>query len=326
MAAADEARLHRGRAGGIGEQSVIDPARGCSQPVQDARLHVLADQADQHGIPAEFRDVAGEVAGAAQHVHRFAPLMEHRDRRLGRDPADLAIDIAVEHDVADDQHPPAGKVGQASACGALAHGTTTAGAARSGSRTPSITTPPATNSTMIAAMPIRWLSVIAVSAATMAGPRKAVILEPQPDRGAADIGPSQDTGRDPLLAVLIARSVPPLGSEPEGPVEVHGNAIDDLGDALPWLEGALDQILGRRQSVGVVERAPVQTGSYQSTGRIEAADLWVVQTIVDVDTPAPRPPASAGPSTSKRPGVCVLHLLRIARPAPAQQHERDGCQ
>ena len=53
-------------------------------------------------VPPERRDVAGDIAGAAEHALR-PPQQQHRHRRLGRDALGIAIGEAVEHDVAKTQ-------------------------------------------------------------------------------------------------------------------------------------------------------------------------------------------------------------------------------
>ena len=63
---------------------------------------IAADDRDELRLRAEPDDVAHDVAGAAQHRH-LALDAQHRDRRLGRDAVDMAVDEAVEHQVADAQ-------------------------------------------------------------------------------------------------------------------------------------------------------------------------------------------------------------------------------
>ncbi|MEJ0070544.1 MAG: hypothetical protein WDO24_19605 [Pseudomonadota bacterium] len=58
---------------------------------------------------AERGQVAHDIAGAAQH-RDLALDSDHRDRRLGRDAIDMAVDKAIEHQVADAQHPRLGEL------------------------------------------------------------------------------------------------------------------------------------------------------------------------------------------------------------------------
>ena len=64
---------------------------------------IVADNADEHAFRAEARDIARDVAGAADHdllaLHR-----DDRRRRLGRNARHLAIDEIIKHQVADAEH------------------------------------------------------------------------------------------------------------------------------------------------------------------------------------------------------------------------------
>ena len=75
--------------------------------VEVAARRVVADDAGEAHLGAEGSEVADDIAGAARHP-RFPLDLEHRHRRLGRDAFDGAIDVAVEHDVADAADPNAG--------------------------------------------------------------------------------------------------------------------------------------------------------------------------------------------------------------------------
>src|SRR5262249_11712323 len=67
------------------------------------RSLVTTDHGDDLAGGTKTDDVARNVTGAADHVHRPRSL-DHRRRRLGRDARDMPIDEPVEHDVADHKH------------------------------------------------------------------------------------------------------------------------------------------------------------------------------------------------------------------------------
>lgn len=99
----DEAGFSRGRPRRIAHQHALDTGlltqRRCQPP---ARI-VLADEADEDAACAERRDIARDVAGAAD-VNLAALGRDDRRRRFRRDPRHLAIDELVQHDVADAKH------------------------------------------------------------------------------------------------------------------------------------------------------------------------------------------------------------------------------
>jgi hypothetical protein len=106
--AGDVAGLLGGAALGVDDQGRVQAGLAVDQARQQPAGVVVADHAHQHRPAAQRRDVAGHVAGSAQH-HRLALDGDHRHRRLGRDAVDRAIDEAVQHHVAQHQHGGAGK-------------------------------------------------------------------------------------------------------------------------------------------------------------------------------------------------------------------------
>ena len=59
----------------------------------------------------ELAEIARDVGGAAR-VKRFAGDLDHRDRGLGGDAADLAPDELVQHEIADNEEAFAGAAPQ----------------------------------------------------------------------------------------------------------------------------------------------------------------------------------------------------------------------
>ena len=82
--------------------AVEDARRGGEQRPGLGAGRVLSEQPDQHGGAAERGDIAGDIAGAAEHALR-PPQQQHRHRRLGRDALGIAIREAVEHHIAETQ-------------------------------------------------------------------------------------------------------------------------------------------------------------------------------------------------------------------------------
>ncbi len=64
---------------------------------------IVADQSDEYAARSERRDVARDVAGAAD-LDLAARDHQHRRRRLRRNARDFAIDEIVEHQIADADH------------------------------------------------------------------------------------------------------------------------------------------------------------------------------------------------------------------------------
>ena len=107
-----EPHLARGRARSVNDKRGRDAGLGGERRLQRAAGIVLADQADKDAMRAEARDIARDIAGAADH-HLAALDCDHRRRRLRRDAGDLAIDEVVQHQVADAQDGDAGQSRQA---------------------------------------------------------------------------------------------------------------------------------------------------------------------------------------------------------------------
>ena len=68
------------------------------------RRRIVAGNADEDSLRPVGDEIGGDVAGATEE-DALGAMVKHRDRRLGRDAADLAFDEAVEQNVADDEHP-----------------------------------------------------------------------------------------------------------------------------------------------------------------------------------------------------------------------------
>ena len=65
---------------------------------------VVAHDADHRGLASQCPDILDDVGGAAEPVV-VTPRLDDRNRRLGGDSSDLAANILIEHEVADDQQP-----------------------------------------------------------------------------------------------------------------------------------------------------------------------------------------------------------------------------
>ncbi len=113
LLAGDEAGLADGRARVGGDAVRLDPGLACQQLAQAGAGRVLSDQAHEHGFAAQGGDVVGHIAGAAEHL--LGPAQpDDRHWSFRGDPFDVAVDITVEHHVADAQDADAGKVHRSS--------------------------------------------------------------------------------------------------------------------------------------------------------------------------------------------------------------------
>jgi hypothetical protein len=65
---------------------------------------VIAGQTQHGTVPAEHRDVQRHVSGTAGALFNLTD-MHHRHRRFGRDARSRAVPVAIQHEVADHQHP-----------------------------------------------------------------------------------------------------------------------------------------------------------------------------------------------------------------------------
>ena len=82
---------------------------GVEMPADARRCLVPADHGDKVAAGAERRDVARDIAGAADHLLGRRRIDDRR-RRLRRNPRYGAIDEAVKHHVADHDKPPRRKM------------------------------------------------------------------------------------------------------------------------------------------------------------------------------------------------------------------------
>ncbi len=91
----------------VGSELVTTPTVSMPARSRDRRqlglLGVVAPEAGEKGLAAEAGEVHGDVGRAAGALIALR-VAEHRHRSLGRDALDVAVDVAVEHDVADHQH------------------------------------------------------------------------------------------------------------------------------------------------------------------------------------------------------------------------------
>ena len=101
-----EAGLKRCRPRRIGDQEPFDTVLAADQPQGLVALGVTADQSDQRHLAAQRRDIAGDISRRAQH-HQFLGSGQDRNRRLRRNPGDIAINKPIDHHVADTDHPDA---------------------------------------------------------------------------------------------------------------------------------------------------------------------------------------------------------------------------
>ncbi len=109
LVAGEKPRLHAGPAAGNGNEARRHPRLLGEQRGELVPRAVDAERGDQLRRHAERGEVAEHVADAAQHG-MLALHLEDRDRRLGRQPADAAFDVAVQHQVAHADH---ARVGEA---------------------------------------------------------------------------------------------------------------------------------------------------------------------------------------------------------------------
>ncbi len=101
LGAADDAGLGDG-----GERAGDDAGGVDAGAVEDGGqlglLGVVAPEAAEEGLAAEAGEVHGDV-GCAACALVAAGVAEDGNRGFGRDALDVAVDVAVEHDVADDE-------------------------------------------------------------------------------------------------------------------------------------------------------------------------------------------------------------------------------
>ena len=102
LAAGDETGLGGGGAAALHQQPGLDPRLAADQSGQVAARLVVADDGDEGHRGAQGGQVADHIAGAAGQRH-LAVHRQHRHRRFRADALDPAIDVAVQHRVADDE-------------------------------------------------------------------------------------------------------------------------------------------------------------------------------------------------------------------------------
>ena len=96
-----EAHLARGVPSGLDHEMRNDRAFELGERIgQRPRRVVLADEPDENALRAERRDIARDIAGAAD-LDLAARDRKHRRRRLRRNARDFAVDEIVKHEIAD---------------------------------------------------------------------------------------------------------------------------------------------------------------------------------------------------------------------------------
>ena len=98
MMLGNEANLARGRTRRIDDEMGFDQRLGGKRAHQRTAGVILSDDAEEHAVRPERRDVARHVAGSTD-GEIVAGDRENRSRRLGRDARDLAVDEVVEHQI-----------------------------------------------------------------------------------------------------------------------------------------------------------------------------------------------------------------------------------
>ncbi len=101
--AGEEPRLHGGRAVLVLDQQGAKLREPSAERGKVGRRLVRTGDADQTYAGAVGDEVRGDVAGAAEEGPVIA-VLQHRHRRLRRDAPDVALDEAVDENVADHEH------------------------------------------------------------------------------------------------------------------------------------------------------------------------------------------------------------------------------
>ena len=102
LAGGDQTSLQRRRPAALHQQPGLDIRLPADQPGQIRSGLIVADHGDEGRRRTQRGQIAHHVAGATR--QRNLPLdRQDRHRRLQADPRYVAIGIAVEHDIADDQ-------------------------------------------------------------------------------------------------------------------------------------------------------------------------------------------------------------------------------
>ena len=99
-----EAHFARGVPSGLDNEMGNDRAFELGECIgQGSRCVILAGEADENAVSAERRDIARDIAGAAD-LDLAARHREHRRRRLRRNARDFAVDEVVKHEIADAEY------------------------------------------------------------------------------------------------------------------------------------------------------------------------------------------------------------------------------
>ena len=102
MPAAQIACLDRGRPARVGDQPVTKVGKAGAEAADLVRIVIRADQPDQGHRRPVGEKVSRDIARAAE-KRAGGFVLEDRDRRLRRDPGDLAFDEAIKQNIADDE-------------------------------------------------------------------------------------------------------------------------------------------------------------------------------------------------------------------------------
>src|SRR5262249_55710571 len=103
LIAGDITHLYGRRALRLHENMGFGTILRLDEPTDLSTSLVIADNRNERGSRAQSPKVAQYISGAAEGLH-FALDPQHRDRRLGRDPLDLAVNVVVKHHIADTQY------------------------------------------------------------------------------------------------------------------------------------------------------------------------------------------------------------------------------
>ena len=102
LALRDEPRLLRRHPAALHQQPRLDAGLAADEAGEVRAGLIVADHRDEGDGGADGDEIAHDVARAAGDA-QLAMDAQDRDRRLAADPLDIAIDVAVQHRVADDQ-------------------------------------------------------------------------------------------------------------------------------------------------------------------------------------------------------------------------------
>jgi len=103
LGAGDDSRLRR-RGTLDGHQRLDGRLDLLKHRAEPRSAHVVADRCHEAAVRADRADVLGDVAGPSQGVPSL-PDTNHRNWRFRRDTVDVAMQVDVEHGVANHRHP-----------------------------------------------------------------------------------------------------------------------------------------------------------------------------------------------------------------------------